>query len=355
MASVDVVIPCYNYGHFLRSCVSSVLSQAGVEVRALVIDDQSSDSSQAVGEELAAADPRVHFRRHAVNRGHIATYNEGLLEWASADYCLLLSADDLLVPGALARATALMEASPEVGMVYGAALFFSDEASLVLPPDYDQAEHRVIPSDRFLEFCCLGGNPVPTPTALVRTQLQHRIGGYRPSLPHAGDMEMWMRCATQAPIGVLRSVQALYRWHGANMSRAYFGRMLSERSQQLLAGASVLAEHPSFPQAASWLENQRRRLSHEALWWASGAIESGDQATVRECLEFARTHHPDLHGSSVYWRFLLKRMLGRRTLAGVRAAMNRLRGRDNVSADELASFDSIRPGSRTGWWPEGNI
>ena len=103
MASVDVVIPCYNYGHFLRSCVGSVLSQAGVEVRALVIDDQSSDSSQAVGEELAAADPRVHFRRHAVNRGHIATYNEGLLEWASADYCLLLSADDLLVPGARAR------------------------------------------------------------------------------------------------------------------------------------------------------------------------------------------------------------------------------------------------------------
>ncbi len=355
MASVDVVIPCYNYGHFLRSCVGSVLSQAGVDVRALVIDDQSSDSTPQVGAELAAADPRVHFRRHAVNRGHIATYNEGLLEWASADYCLLLSADDLLVPGALARATALMEANPELGMTYGAALFFSDEASLVLPPDYDHAEHRVISSERFLEFCCLAGNPVPTPTALVRTKLQHQVGGYRPTLPHAGDMEMWMRCATLAPIGVLRSVQALYRWHGANMSRSYFGRMLSERSQQLLASASVLGGQPAITHAPSWLEGQRRRLSHEALWWASGAIESGDQATVRECLEFARHHHPNLSGSSVYWRFMLKRLLGRHALAGLRAANNRLRGVRDASATELESFDRIRPGSRTGWWPEGSM
>ena len=42
----------------------------------------------------------MEFRRHPVNRGHIATYNEGL-EWASGDYLLVLSADDMLTPGAL--------------------------------------------------------------------------------------------------------------------------------------------------------------------------------------------------------------------------------------------------------------
>src|SRR4051794_4607901 len=119
MSRVDVVIPCYNYGRFLRDCVASVLGQAGVDVRVLVIDDCSKDDTPAVGAVLAAADARVEFRRHAVNRGHIATYNEGLLEWAAGDYALLLSADDLLIPGALARAAALMDAHPEVGMTYG--------------------------------------------------------------------------------------------------------------------------------------------------------------------------------------------------------------------------------------------
>ena len=39
-----------------------------------------------------------------MNRGHIATFNEGLLDWADGDYCVLISADDKLTPGALRRA-----------------------------------------------------------------------------------------------------------------------------------------------------------------------------------------------------------------------------------------------------------
>ena len=46
---------------------------------------------------LAAADPRVEVRRHPVNRGHIATYNEGLA-WADGDYVALVSADDMRDP-----------------------------------------------------------------------------------------------------------------------------------------------------------------------------------------------------------------------------------------------------------------
>ena len=52
-----------------------------------------------VGDALARADGRVEFRRHDRNRGHIATYNEGLA-WARGDYTVLLSADDLLAGGA---------------------------------------------------------------------------------------------------------------------------------------------------------------------------------------------------------------------------------------------------------------
>ena len=38
MSRVDVIVPCYNYGRFLRECVESILSQP-VEVRVLIIDD----------------------------------------------------------------------------------------------------------------------------------------------------------------------------------------------------------------------------------------------------------------------------------------------------------------------------
>lgn len=63
-SSVDVVVPCYRYGHFLRQCVESVLSQASVDVRVLIIDDASPDNTAEVASALASMDPRVYFVRH---------------------------------------------------------------------------------------------------------------------------------------------------------------------------------------------------------------------------------------------------------------------------------------------------
>src|SRR5262245_16993901 len=115
---VSVVIPCYNYGHYLPDAVGSALSQDGVEVEVVIVDDKSTDNSAEVAAALAAGDPRVRLIRHETNLRHIATYNDGL-DAVTGDYVLLLSADDLLTPGALHRAAQLMEAEPTVGMVYG--------------------------------------------------------------------------------------------------------------------------------------------------------------------------------------------------------------------------------------------
>ena len=118
MSLVDVFVPCYRYGRFLETCVGSILSQEGVDVRVLILDDASPDETESVGRRLERADSRVEYRRHAVNAGHIATYNEGIA-WATADYVQLLSADDVLTPGALARITRVMDAHPEVTLGYG--------------------------------------------------------------------------------------------------------------------------------------------------------------------------------------------------------------------------------------------
>jgi glycosyltransferase involved in cell wall biosynthesis len=52
MSTVDIIIPCYNYAHYLRACVNSVLSQSGVDVRVIVIDDASSDDTTQVSLNL---------------------------------------------------------------------------------------------------------------------------------------------------------------------------------------------------------------------------------------------------------------------------------------------------------------
>jgi glycosyltransferase involved in cell wall biosynthesis len=275
MSSVSVVIPCYNYAHYLRDCVDSVLAQDGVDVRVLVIDDESSDDTPAVAASIVARDPRVEYRRHANNRGHIATYNEGL-EWADAEYVVLLSADDLLTPGALRRATRLMDAHPAVGFVYGRHVRFSDEHARPEPrlPSGDGA-WRVQPGLDWLEALCRRGvNTIASPEVVVRTAVQHMVGGYRSDLPHTGDMEMWMRLAVHSPVGeILDADQAFYRVHGQSMHAQHFPP-LKDVQQRRAAFAAIFEQHGDLT-PASFRVLADQALARESLRAASLAYDYG--------------------------------------------------------------------------------
>ena len=144
----------------------------------LILDDASPDNTALVAASLARQDSRVTLVRHCSNRGHITTYNEGI-DWASGDYLLLLSADDYLLPGALYRATALLDAHPEVGFAFGSAIELSDSESIQVIPVTnvsEESEQLVLTGLKFIELSN-SRNIVPTPTAVVRTTLQKRVGG----------------------------------------------------------------------------------------------------------------------------------------------------------------------------------
>ena len=217
-ARVDVIVPCYHHGHWLESCVRSVLAQEQVDVRVMIIDDASTDTTESVGQRLASLDSRVEYRRHAVNRGHVATCNEALAD-LTADYCLILPADDVLTPGALMRATRLMTAHPEVGLTYGRDITFTHTPPFGAARRGEHCSHRMMGYNEFLDRSCrLGHTPIQAPTAVVRTSLHRQIGSYLPELPHTGDTEIWLRMAAHAAVCELDADQAFRRLHADNVS-----------------------------------------------------------------------------------------------------------------------------------------
>lgn len=227
---VSVVVPCYNYGAFLPAAVSSALDQEGVDVDVLIVDDASTNGSTAVAQRLAAEDSRVDLLVHETNRGHITTYNDGLAK-ASGDYVVLLSADDMLVPGSLARAAALLESDPRIGLVYGHAPAFTDT-----PPELDtRARSWSVwgPGEWLPQRVRRARNPIYTPSALMRTSAWAEIGGYDDRLPHAADMLLWYQTAATWGVGrVNNAAQALYRVHGSNMHLTAYAGMLRDLTEQ---------------------------------------------------------------------------------------------------------------------------
>jgi GT2 family glycosyltransferase len=353
MNDIDVVIPCYNYARFLGACVDSVLQQEGVKVRVLVIDDASGDDTPIVGQRLASSDSRVEFWRHELNRGHIETYNEGLLEWASARYSLLLSADDMVAPGALRRATTFMDIHKGIGMSYGLAVIISDAdaPSVVALPN--APDGKVLSGARFLQFCFENAiNPVATPTAVVRTELQQRLGGYRANLPHAGDLEMWMRFAANGSVGVIPTVQAYYRWHGANMSTRHHKQLIEDQRQFALACEEMLKEWGEhFPQSSSWLDSFRRAQGAAALWQARNAFERGEPDELCMWLEFAEATHPAVKRSGTWWRLKAKRLVGNSIWRAVRPQLARFVSMTDAPSRAQQETSPNTPGKLFGWWP----
>jgi glycosyltransferase involved in cell wall biosynthesis len=322
-STVSVIVPCYEYGRFLPQCLDSVLTQEGVDVAVLVIDDASPDGSGRVAAELGRADARVGVVLHERNMGHIATYNEGL-EWADGDYLLLLSADDYLTPGSLSRATAIMDSHPEVGFVYGRAV------SNPVGPLSASPGRRVVPGRRWIaERCRRMNNPVPTPTAVVRTEVQRRVGGYRADSPYAGDLEMWLRLAAHADVGELEADQAIYRQHGGNMSAERHSALEITFEDSRRAYETVLTEHAdAIPDAARLRRVVRREVARRALRMATNRycrdrVEPGGAAWLES---HASEVHPRCALLAEWWALQACKAMGPRLAAGVGPAVDRVRG-----------------------------
>ena len=95
---IAVIVPVYNAGDYLRSCLDSVLTQkTRFSFRVIAVDDGSTDDSAAV---LASfTDSRLIVAAQE-NRGAAAARNAGL-RLCRARYVLFLDADDVLLPDCL--------------------------------------------------------------------------------------------------------------------------------------------------------------------------------------------------------------------------------------------------------------
>ncbi len=309
--TVSVIVPCYNYAHFLAGCVDSVLSQEGVKVQVLVIDDCSSDDSAAVAERLSEGDGRVEFRRHQGNRGLIATANEGL-EWARGQYVVLLSADDLLTPGSLRRACVAMHRHPNVGMVYGRPIMAREDRPLPTPSGSWRATDVWPGADWIRMRCRSAHNCISSPEVVVRTSVQRAVGGYDPACTHTSDLNMWLRIASIADVAYVRGApQAIYRVHADSMLRSQGGPLV-DLGERRAAFDSFFASCSSHVEGHEQLHGMANRaLARQALWKASRTVDRGaNDSLVEELRAFALEVYPDTTRLREWHGLRLRRRIG---------------------------------------------
>lgn len=299
---VTVIIPCYNYAHYLPAAIESCLRQSHRPLEVLVVDDSSTDNSVAVAESYG---PPVRCLRQA-NQGVGAARNHGMRA-AAHDFVMFLDADDMLAEGAVAALLqAYQQADEEPGLVAGCANSVDSQGqSLGLP-----AEPAALGGIRTVTLqeavLC---TPFP-PTVLAHRQYLLALGGFETNdalYRGSEDKAMWIEVAAGSrPPLLLRQVILHYRVHGSSMS--HNGKRQLASSQAILRRAQE--RHGSQLPQAVW----KRAWAFSMVQQANFYSAIGDYRHALSLLLQSMARAPRLNDAHLLERcgrgFRLRRLFG---------------------------------------------
>lgn len=122
---VSVITPCYNFGHLISATIESVRQQSYSNWEMIIVDDGSTDNTEAVVREYAVSDPRIRYFRQQ-NAGPSAARNLALRE-ANGDFIQFLDADDLIQQAKFEAQIIFFNSHPDVDVVYGNVRYFTGD------------------------------------------------------------------------------------------------------------------------------------------------------------------------------------------------------------------------------------
>lgn len=116
---VSIVSPTYNHEKFLRTCIDSVLTQSYSRWELLVMDDESTDGTEAIARTFSDERIRYHRQPHRGIHGLADTYNDAL-GLAHGELIAILEGDDFWPPDKLTTLVPSFN-HPDVVLAYGLA------------------------------------------------------------------------------------------------------------------------------------------------------------------------------------------------------------------------------------------
>lgn len=119
---VSIVIPCYNQAKYLEKTVQSALASDYPSIEVLIVNDGSSDNSLDIAKKLSAENKLIQVIDQK-NSG-VASARNGGISASQGEFILPLDGDDLISENYISEAVRILQANPEVKVVYSKAVKF---------------------------------------------------------------------------------------------------------------------------------------------------------------------------------------------------------------------------------------
>lgn len=264
---VSVVIPCYNYGHFLERCIQSVTRQTWRKMEIIVVDDGSIDNTAVVAKSAITHDSRVLYFRQD-NVGYPSAHNRGLEE-ARGDYILVLDADDTLASDScIERLVAAIKESPDVVAVYGLTQLIDEKDTVLKTLPSPRISGSITPQLVYRDFIPLG-------SALVSSRVS-KAAKFDARIPFMQDFLYKIRISTHGYCKCVDTTVLSYRMHTGSVSR----NRIRLRKDTLRTLEIAAAELPTAVSTKGW-----------AIAFSRAHFELAKEYERHNHLELARTEY----------------------------------------------------------------
>ena len=113
----SIIIPCFNYAHYLSRAIFSVHQQTNSNYEILIVDDGSTDNTRPISQQLTSQHPNLHYY-YQENKGPAAARNLGVAK-SIGQYIIFLDADDELLYETLHEYQRMIDTHPKKHVFIG--------------------------------------------------------------------------------------------------------------------------------------------------------------------------------------------------------------------------------------------
>ena len=260
---VSVIIPTYNYGHYIKQALESVLAQDYPPelIEVIIVDDGSTDNTREVLQAVTngASNIQYHYQE---NTGKAAATQIGIA-LASGEIIFNLDADDWFLPGKILKTVKIFRHDPTLVHVASPAMIHWQDGSR--PPTPESISFHVTGQNNgaailryFMERKMLfGGGSTFAARAAVLKQIK-----WQAAIDMYTDEWLLINTLLQGGCYFFHEPLSVWRVHGSNYSGSIAPGQQQQKQERLKKGsAAILAllQHGKYP---GWLKNTYR-LKHE--------------------------------------------------------------------------------------------
>lgn len=185
MPLISIIIPTFNRADFLSETILSIQNQTIDNWECIVIDDGSTDNTEAIMNQFICTDNRFIFvKRDIEPKGSNTCRNIGITR-STGKYICFFDSDDIMMPDFLEKRYKMLENNTDIGFCTCECVFFDKNNSNIEHSKMSQLTHTI--EDHILNWGFMA------PAFMLRRSVLEIIGKWNTTIFRTQDVDFFSR------------------------------------------------------------------------------------------------------------------------------------------------------------------